>query len=194
MKPLVIFDIDKTLLIDDLPISLYENHIFKKNFIELKLFYALFFLILFHITRWKIRRRFEYWYETIIDMNRIPQFIVSKNVINEKIRKRVEKYLNLGYSVYFVTAAPRSIAEKIKVLFDVEIIGSETFNGLILNDLMGEKEDKVYKSLSKNHNIIAIYSDSISDHSTLARYNYLVAVESINICRNKVQLINSVKN
>ena len=184
MKPLVIFDIDKTLLIDDLPFCLYKNHIFKKNFLKSAFPYALFFFICFHITRWKIRRRFEYWYETIIDGDRIAQFIISSNIFNEKICKRVEKYLYLGYSIYFVTAAPTSISEKIKTLFDVEIIGSETFNGFIFSDLMGKKEDKVYKRLSKDHNIIAIYSDSIADHSSLARYNYLVTDQSINICRN----------
>jgi hypothetical protein len=186
MKPLVIFDIDKTLLIDDLPFSLYKNRIFKKNIIEFRLLYTLFFLICFHITRWKIRRRFEYWYEAIIDTTCIAQFILSRNIVNQKIYKRVKRYLELGYSVYFVTAAPRSISKKIKILFDVEVIGSNTFNGFIISDLMGKKEAKVYTKLTKNRTIAAIYSDSIADHSKLARYNYLVTGPIINICRNSI--------
>jgi hypothetical protein len=110
------------------------------------------------------------------------QAITTNRLFNEKVQKRLEKYLRLGYAVYLVTAAPNSISRELETLFNVKVIGSDTFNGLIVNDLMGKKEYKVYRKISEDYEIVAIYSDSIGDHSSLARYNYLVENQDIFLC------------
>jgi hypothetical protein len=47
---------------------------------------------------------------------------------------------------------------------------------------MSKKEYKVYRKISEDYEIVAIYSDSIGDHSSLARYNYLVENQDIFLC------------
>lgn len=178
-RPAVIFDIDKTLLIDDLPSFLYKNRIVKSVNIASGLPFSFLFFVCFNITRWRVRRLFEYWYENVIDNHRIVQAITANRLINEKVQNRLEKYLRLGYAVYLVTAAPKSISGELETLFKVKVIGSDTFNGFIVNDLMGKKEYKVYRKISEVYEIVAIYSDSIGDHSSLARYNYLVKNQDI---------------
>ena len=187
MRPVVIFDIDKTFLKVDLPAYLFENRIFKRKIGIKDIFYTTIFCIIFHCTRWKIRRRFEYWYERMIDTQRVCEIIIERNLINAGLRRRVERYLRLNYEIYFITAAPQSLSENLCYLYHIQVIGSKTFNGFINNDLMGVKECKVYQKIFSYHKIIAIYSDSKSDHSRLSRYNYLVTKNEIKIASmNKI--------
>lgn len=185
MKPVVIFDVDKTFITSDLPDYLYRQRIFKRKIRAKDIFYAAFFFIMFHCTRWKARRRFEYWYEGFIDSERVCEIVESHELVNESVRRRFLKYLKLGYDIYFVTAAPRAIAIRLSSLYDVQVKASKTFRGFIINDLMGCKENKVYSEISKNATIVAIYSDSKPDHSTLARYNYIVRDSGIYLDREK---------
>jgi phosphoserine phosphatase len=172
----IIFDLDKTLLSCDLPITIAKRWADEKIY-HLKLLNSINKLIKFLPHR-KLRRIFEYWFFSKIT-NELSEEIIkdlksTKDIYNQLVHRRYIKYIKKNYKVFIITAGPESFARKFFIDDEVEVIGSKVKFFCIYKDLVGKK-NKVYQKISSSgYEIISIYSDYIGDLSRYSKNNYLI--------------------
>ena len=177
----IIFDLDETLTIGNLPVIITELWIGEN---KVKLYVNnIYNIIVSKLMVWPFKRMFEYGILSFIKYDFMANSMenIFKNNINYNAVKRLKKYKILGFRVIIVTAGPRTTSCAFASYLGVEYISSEVKFGIIISDLLGKKE-KIYKAIQSEGAVIrSIYSDSVLDFSKLSKNNLLVGRSSISI-------------
>jgi phosphoserine phosphatase len=181
-KPLIVFDVDKTLFKGNLHELLIEHWIRRSRFnAMLATTFNAMEKILPH--RW-LRRRFEYMLISFIREElihvRTSELLSDMTYINCHVFRRIARYQRFGFDVALITAAPHKVVRGLARQLNTSVHASQLILGFISVDLLAKKS-RVYRVLEcGEYKIRTVYSDSALDfwHSSK---NYLVDDTSLRL-------------
>lgn len=184
-RPVIVFDLDRTLVRDDLHVLILESWCARRWYRSVA--GRAFSRLHRSIPVAYLRRKFEYLLVHLVDSRFVRQestrITSDARLANDRLLRRLRRYRRSRFEVVLVTAAPERIVREFAALIGVEVVGSQTFLGCLTFDLLGKKT-QIYERLElEGRKVVTIYSDSRLDFWEKARRNVLVDATGLRIIR-----------
>lgn len=173
---IAIFDVDKTLIIGDLPQQAYLNWLNGKRYLK---------FIMLHLMKFIqatcpnfLLRRSEYFYTIWLKEDHIVYLMDNKIIkFNPEVLKTLEKLKVEGYSIILVSAGPEIYVKVIADMLAVDYYASIIVCGFIVTDLLNKKLSIYDNIINQGHKIHYIFSDTERDFFSRSQNNIHVTTE-----------------